>query len=91
MGSLAEAVKAVAGFTRVVGVPDYRDQFDKTRVYLVNLREVGQDVSHIRHTVDRYDCTVDYRPCGAHEVKKVQHARILQVFSFLVCFFSCFK
>lgn len=35
MGSLAEAVKAVAGFTRVVGVPDYREDFDQMRVYRV--------------------------------------------------------
>lgn len=35
MGSLAEAVKAVAGFTRVLAVPDYREAFDETRVYQV--------------------------------------------------------
>eukprot|EP00904_Undaria_pinnatifida_P010273 jgi/Undpi1/6376/HiC_scaffold_20.g08857.m1 len=35
LGSLAEAVKAVAGFTRVAGVPDYRKEMDTEEVYKV--------------------------------------------------------
>lgn len=35
MGSLAEAVKAVAGFTRVSGVPDYRKDWDRNSIYEV--------------------------------------------------------
>lgn len=35
IGSLSEAVKAVAGFTRVVGVPDYKKEFEGWRVYEV--------------------------------------------------------
>lgn len=35
LGSLAEAVKAVAGFTRVSGVPDYRKEFDENNIYEV--------------------------------------------------------
>lgn len=35
LGSLAEAVKAVAGFTRVSGVPDYRKDWDKEHIYKV--------------------------------------------------------
>eukprot|EP00903_Cladosiphon_okamuranus_P010382 g9821.t1 len=33
LGSLAEAVKAVAGFTRVSGVPDYRKDWDRHSIY----------------------------------------------------------
>lgn len=36
LGSLAEAVKAVAGFTRVSGVPDYRKDFDGQTIYEVS-------------------------------------------------------
>ncbi|CAM9494186.1 unnamed protein product, partial [Ectocarpus sp. 13 AM-2016] len=33
VGSLAEAIKAVASFTRVSGVPDYREEWDKNSIY----------------------------------------------------------
>lgn len=36
LGSLAEAVKAVAGFTRVSGVPDYRKDWDRHAIYEVH-------------------------------------------------------
>ncbi|CAM9861499.1 unnamed protein product [Ascophyllum nodosum] len=42
LGSLAEAVKAVAGFTRVSGVPDYQDQIDGQQVY----EEMGEGRRH---------------------------------------------
>lgn len=35
MGCLAEAVKAVAGFTRVAGVPDYKKKFEAWRIFEV--------------------------------------------------------
>lgn len=35
LGSLSEAVKAVAGFTRVSGVPDYRKDWDRQTIYEV--------------------------------------------------------
>lgn len=35
MGSLAEAIKAVASFTRVSGVPDYREEWDQESIYEV--------------------------------------------------------
>lgn len=37
VGSLAEAVKAVASFIRVSGVPDYREEVDGQLVYKVQL------------------------------------------------------
>ncbi|CAM9683286.1 unnamed protein product, partial [Ectocarpus sp. 6 AP-2014] len=33
VGSLAEAIKAVASFTRVSGVPDYREEWDQNSIY----------------------------------------------------------
>lgn len=62
MGSLAEAVKAVAAFTRVSGVPDYREEWDGQSIYEVILISQAKQ----RLPVRMHKCT-NARGCsGVH-------------------------
>ena len=54
LGSLAEAVKAVAAFTRVSAVPDYRKEFDGQKIYEVIFADAPTAAAVARlHSVPR--------------------------------------